>query len=107
MQMIGRLEIMQEFGTRWLGDFRFDGKEGFREIEPYGNRHAVFDYGADWGYVHNDQYNATSFPTGTVYHLAKWGNEKTGISEGLLRITGWGALLYGAYKLGKYIDENY
>lgn len=97
---------MREFGTRWLGDLRFDGKEGFREVEPYGNRHAVFEQGAEWGEVHYDQYNATTFPHGTVNHLAKWGNEQTGVSEGFLRLLGWGALFYGAYKLGKYIDDN-
>jgi len=32
---------------------------------------------ADYGLVHPDQYNATSFPTGTVNHVAKWTNENT------------------------------
>ena len=105
--MISRTETMRDFGTRWLSDLRFDGKEGFREVESYGNRHAVFDYGAEWGYVHDDQYNATSFPKGTVNHLARWGNEKTGIDEGFLRLVGWAALLYAAYKAGKYLNENF
>lgn len=107
MEWISRSEIMRDYGTRWLGDLRLDGREGFREVESYGNRHVVFDHGAEWGYVHDDQYNATSFPAGTVNHLAKWGNEKTGIGEGLLRLVEWGALLYGAYKVGKYVDENF
>ena len=106
MDLISRSEIMREFGTRWLGDLRFDGKEGFREVEPYGNRHVVFDYGAELGYVHDDQYNATSFPKGTVNHIAKWANEKTGINENLARLLGWGALLYAGYKTIKYLDEN-
>jgi hypothetical protein len=98
---------MRELGTRWLGDLRFDGKEGFREVGQYGNRHAVFDQGAEWGEVHHDQYNATSFPTGTINHLAKWSKEQTGASEGFFRLLGWAGLFYGTYKLGKYLDENY
>ncbi|MEO9306699.1 MAG: hypothetical protein ABI342_00125 [Nitrososphaera sp.] len=107
MEYISRSEIMREYGTKWLGDLRFDGKEGFREVEKYGNRHAVFEQGAEWGEVHYDQYNATTFPPGTVNHLAKWGHEQTGINERLLRWVGWGALFYGAYRLGKYLDDNY
>jgi len=46
-----------------------------------------------------DQHNATSFPKGTINHLAKWGNEKTGINESALRVVGWGALAVIGIKL--------
>jgi len=72
--------------------------DGYREREQYGNRHVKF-VDNEWLEVHWDQYNATSFPKGTIDHLAHWGNEKTGINENLLRLTGWGALAYAGIKL--------
>jgi len=78
---------------RWIRTW-----DGYREIEKFGNRHATF-IDSEWLDVHWDQYNATSFPTGTVNHLAKWGNEKTGINEDVLRVAGWGALVTVGIKL--------
>ena len=72
--------------------------DGYRETEQYGNRHAKF-IDSQWLEVHWDQYNATSFPDGTINHLAHWGNEQTGIDEGILRLAGWGALLYAGIKI--------
>ena len=74
--------------------------DGYRELESYGNRHAKF-IDSEWLEIHWDQYNAVSFPTGTINHLAKWANEKSGINEGLLRLAGWGALLYLGYRFFK------
>lgn len=71
---------------------------GYREIEKFGNRHAKF-VDSEWLDVHWDEYNATSFPTGTVNHLAKWGNEEMGINEDILRVVGWGALVVLGIKL--------
>ena len=80
MESISRSEILQEI-DHWIYYENLEGKEVFRELEKYGNRHAVFEKNADFGIVHPDQYNATSFPTGTVNHVAKWTNENTGINE--------------------------
>ncbi|MCZ6582026.1 MAG: hypothetical protein O6761_02500, partial [Thaumarchaeota archaeon] len=63
-----------------------------------GNRHAIFRKDLVYGWVHIDKYNALDFPDGTIKHLAKWGNEKTGVDEGLLRLVGWGALIGLALK---------
>ncbi len=104
MYAISRSEIMREFGTRWVSEIRLDGKEGFRELAQYGNRHAVFDMGAETGYVHWDQYNAITQP---ISHGAKYLHEKTGINEGLLRGAGYVLALFGAYKLGKYFYDNF
>lgn len=103
MDYIHRSEIIRELGTRWVADIRLDGKEAYRELPHFGNRHVVFGYGSDYGYVHWDQYNAISQP---ISHLAKWGNETTGISETALRLLGYGLALYGGYKLAKYLDED-
>jgi hypothetical protein len=65
--------------NQWINTSGFppDGKEHYRELKQYGNRHAIFELGAEWGSVHLDQYNATDFPSGTLNHLAKFANEKT------------------------------
>ena len=90
--MIHISEIQSE-PYRWMQTLN-----GYREIEKYGNRHAKF-IDNEWLDVHWDEYNATSFPTGTVNHLAKWGNEKTGIDEDVLRVVGWGVLIAVGIKL--------
>ena len=72
--------------------------DNFIYFEKYGNRHAKF-INDKWLEVHLDEYNATSFPVGTVNHLAKWGNEETGIDENVLRVVGWGALIAVGIKL--------
>jgi len=106
MQVISRSEILQEIG-HWIYYENIEGKEVFRELEKYGNRHAVFDKGAEYGYIHHDQHNATSFPTGTINHLAKWANEKTGVNKGLAKLVLWGLGSFVGYKAIKYIDDNF
>ncbi|MCV0366388.1 MAG: hypothetical protein K5798_03860 [Nitrosopumilus sp.] len=86
-------EILSE-SEKWVITHNWFGKIEYRELEKFGNRHAVFENDSEWGAVHYDQHNATSFPIGTVNHLAKWGNEETGLDEGLLRLVGWIGLLY-------------
>jgi|APSaa5957512535_1039671.scaffolds.fasta_scaffold476233_1 hypothetical protein len=94
-------EILNEL-EKWVLTRNWFGKTEYRELEKFGDRHAVFENGSEWGTIHYDQYNATSFPVGTVNHLAKWGNEETGLDEGLLRLAGWAGLLY----LGKKVYDN-
>jgi len=77
----------------WTGD-------GYRELEKFGNLHTKF-IDSELLEAHTDQYNATSFPIGTINHLAKWVNEKTGIDEGLLRLVGGGSLVYAGYRFFK------
>jgi len=102
---ISRREIMLERWC-WLPYVNFEGKEVFRELKKYGNRHAIFDKGAEWGYVHSDKYNATDFPIGTRDHIAKWLSEKIGINEKLARFLVSIAGLYVGYKTGKYLYKN-
>jgi len=90
--MIHISEIQSE-PYRWMQTW-----DGYREIEKYGNRHAKL-IDNEWLDVHWDEYNATSFPEGTIDHLAHWTNEKTWINENLLRLIGWGALAYAGIKL--------
>ena len=105
MEWISRAEILNEI-DHWFYYENLEGKEVFREIEKYGNRHTVFEKNENFGIVHHDQYNATTFPTGTINHLAKWSNEKTGIDEGLARLALWGIGLYAAYKVGKHVYDR-
>ena len=69
-------------------------------MSKYGNRHAK-PIDNEWLDVHEDLYNATSFPVGTVNHIAHWAHEKTGINETALRALGWIGLGYWGYKLLK------
>jgi len=94
-------EILNE-PEKWILTRDWFGKTEYREYEIFGDRDAVFENSSEWGTVHFDQYNATSFPIGTVNHLAKWGNEETGLDEGLLILAGWAGLLY----LGKKMYDN-
>lgn len=87
---------------KWIITRNWFGKTEYRELEKFGNRHVIFENGSEWGTVHYDQHNATSFPVGTVNHLAKWGNEKTGLPEEALSILVWVGLLYA----GKKIADN-
>jgi len=89
--MIYISEIQRE-PHRWIPTWN-----GYREIEKYGNRHAKF-IDNEWLDDHWDEFNATSFPKGTIEHLAHWGNEKTGVNENLLRLVGWGTLAYVGLK---------
>lgn len=94
-------EILRE-SEKWLVTRNWFGKIEYRELEKFGNRHTIFEKDSEWGTVHHDQYNATSFPEGTINHLAKWGNEKMGLDEALLRLTGWVGLIY----VGKKVYDN-
>lgn len=55
------------------------------------------------GEIHWDEHNATDFPVGTVNHVAKYTEEKTGIPQGLVAIEITAAELYAGYKLLKYL----
>ena len=92
MTVIHKSEI-ETTPERWIRTLN-----GYREIEKYGNRHAKF-IDSEWLEIHWDEHNATSFPTGTINHLAKWGNEKTGIDENVLKIIGWSTLAIVGLKL--------
>lgn len=103
--LIHRSEISPE---RWINTsyLRTDGREEFREKSKFGNRHAVFEIGSEWGEVHRDEHNATDFPVGTVNHAAKYAEEKTGIPQGLVAL---GIVLgagYAAYKILKYFGDE-
>lgn len=97
---INRFEIRPDRWTDTTG-FPPDGKEHFRELKRYGNRHAVFERGSIWGMVHQDLYNALDFPVGTLNHLAKYTHEKTGISESVAKIGITALAVYGAFRLFK------
>jgi len=99
--MIHRSEVMTE---RWTETsiIRSDGLEEFREKPEYGNRHAIFEPGADWGEIHFDEHNALDFPNGTIDHLAKYTEEKTDIPEKWAKAgIVIGGLALGAFLLGK------
>lgn len=102
--IIHRYEMTSE---RWINTsyLRSDNKEEFREKKEFGNRHAVFDRGSEWGEVHHDEHNATDFPIGTINHAAKYTEEKTGIPQGLAAVGITAAGLYAGYKLLKYLWE--
>ena len=84
--------------SRWIETsiVRTDGKREFRERPKFGNRHAVFLLGSEWGEVHEDKFNALDFPNGTVDHLSKYTEEKTGIPE----IIAKGAIIVGGLVVG-------
>ncbi|MGI0016260.1 MAG: hypothetical protein ACREBU_22800 [Nitrososphaera sp.] len=98
MALIHRAEVLT---NRWINTSGLppDGKEHYRELRQYGNRHAILEPGAECGTVHFDQYNATDFPSGTLNHLAKFANEKTGIPEGAAKLGLTLLALYGIYRL--------
>lgn len=97
-QMIHVSEILNEY-EKWIMTHNSLEKIEYRELEKFGNRHAVFSDGSEWGAVHYDEFNATSFPIGTINHLAKWENEQTGLPEEVLRLVGWVGLLYAGKKV--------
>jgi len=104
-EMIHRSEIIPE---QWVDTSfaRFDGRQEFREKPQYGNRHAIFNPGSDWGEVEVDEYNAADFPNGTLNHLSKYTEEKTAIPQEIAKV---GIVLgagYVLYKLIKYFGEN-
>ena len=100
MKTISRNEINN---SRWINTsiIRLDGKEEFRELKEYGDRHAVFDVNSQIGYVHNDEYNVTNFPLGTINHFSNYVEEKTGIPKTWVEV-GLGILaIFAACKLSK------
>ena len=101
-----RSEITKE---QWVETsyLRGDNKEEFRERKEFGNRHAIFERGSEWGEVHDDEYNATDFPSGTLMHAANYTEEKTGIPKGLAAFGLVLGLGYVGYKALKYLDENF
>jgi len=103
--IIHRSQITNE---RWIDTsfLRSDVKEEFRERAKFGNRHAIFKKGSQWGYVHVDKHNATDFPSGTLNHAALYTNEQTGISEDIAKIGILGIGIYAAYKILKFLDES-
>jgi hypothetical protein len=80
MAIITRIEIMKQ-PERWVRYINGEGKEVFREKKQFGNRHAIFEINSEIGIIHNDLYNATDVPVGTVNHIAKWSNEKFGLMK--------------------------
>jgi len=103
--MLHRSEITSD---RWIDTsfIRTDGKEEFREKPEYGNQHAVFESDTEWGEVHVDEYNAADFPFGTIDHLSKYTEERTGVPETIARgVIVLGGLILGA-KLLNYLEDN-
>ena len=96
--MIHRSEVQT---SRWMETsiIRTDGLEEFREKPEFGNRHAIFQPGSDWGEIHYDKYNALDFPNGTLDHLAKYTEEKTNIPEKLAK----GGLIVGGLLVGAFL----
>lgn len=95
MKYVHRSEMTSE---RWVNSTGLppDGREHFRGLKQYGNRHSVFERNTEWGQIHIDEHNATDFPVGTVNHLAKYTNEKTGAPKNLAKA----AIVLGALYLG-------
>lgn len=85
---------------------RTDGMKEYRELPQYGNRHAIFNPNSEWGEVHYDEHNATNFPVGSIKHLGRYTNEKTGIPEDIATVGIAAVGLYGLYRLLKYLEEN-
>lgn len=94
--------------SKWVNTsiFRFDGKEEYRELARYGNRHAVFSPNSEWGELHEDQHNATDFPKGTLNHLALYTNEKTDIPEEIAKLVLVAAGMYTGYKILKFLGDR-
>jgi len=85
---------------------RNDGRREFREKPAYGNRHAVFNRNSSLGEVHVDDHNAIDFPTGTVNHISKYTEEKTGIPGQIAKIGIVLGGLFVGYKLLKFLEED-
>ena len=111
MEIVLRNEV-ENHPQRWVNTsgVRSDGKEEYREIKEFGNRHAIFENGASYGTVHHDKYNATNFPVGTVQHVSKYTEEKTGIPAGLVTIgiaaTTVADTAFLGYKAIKYVSKK-
>lgn len=88
---------------RWQNTsiLRSDGKEEFRELPEFGNRHAVFERNSDIGYIHIDEHNALDIPFGTIKHATKYVEEKTGIPQWLTTLAIVGIGIFALVKVGK------
>ena len=102
---ISRYEITK---GRWTNTsyFRTDGKEEFRELAKYGNRHAIFEKNSQIGYVHIDKFNATDIPLGTINHASNYVEEKTGVPRELVILGGIALVLFTGYKTAKWAEKN-
>lgn len=103
MQKITLYDIIAD-RARWQNTsmLRHDDKVEYREKKEYGNRHAVFEKGSCIGYVHVDKFNATDLPVGTIRHIGKFVEEKTGIPESItslvIGILGIAGIAYACHK---------
>lgn len=106
--MTSFIHISEISNERWedTSFARFDSKLEFREKPKFGNRHAVFNNGSEWGEVHFDEYNALDFPKGTVDHLAKYTEEKTSIPKELAKVVLVAGGIYAGYKILKFLGEE-
>lgn len=90
--------------TRWQNTsmLRHDDKVEYREKKEYGNRHAVFEKGSCIGDIHVDKFNATDIPVGTIRHIGKFIEEKTGMPESItssaIAILGIACIAYAYHK---------
>lgn len=104
-ELIHRSEITEE---QWSDTsiIRTDGREEFREKPGFQDRHAIFVKGDEWGEVHIDKHNALNFPNGTINHLSKYTEEKTGVPELIVK----GAIVLGGLFVGikalQYLGDN-
>ena len=105
--MIFRKDV-EEHPERWMNtsDIRSDNKKEYRERKEFGNRHVIFENGALYGIVHHDKYNATDFPVGTVQHVSKYTEEKTGIPAGLVTFGIIAVSAFLGYKAIKYVAKK-
>lgn len=84
---------------------RSDGKIEYRQRPTFGNHHAVFDKNSEWGTEHTDEFNALDFPNGTLNHLSRYTEEKTGIPHDIAKVgIILGSILIGAKLLQKLED---
>ena len=103
-ELIHRTEII---GEQWYDTsiVRTDGREEFREKPGFRDLHAIFVKGSEWGEVHVDEHNALDFPNGTINHLSKYTEEKTGIPETIAKgVIILGGLFVGA-KLLHHLED--
>lgn len=107
MEIISRKNV-EGHSVRWMNTsgIRSDNKEEYRERKEFGNRHVIFENRALYGAIHHDKYNATDFPVGTVQHVSKYTEEKTGIPAGLVTLGIVAVTAFLGYKTIKYISKK-
>ena len=99
--------ILEMTSDRWMETsyISFDEKREFRERSNFGNSHVVFDKNSEWGTEHTDEFNALDFPNGTLNHLSRYTEEKTGIPHDIAKVgIILGSILIGAKLLQKLED---